>query len=323
MDCAKIEELTSEYVEGTLPAGLDRAVRAHLDACPACAADVAGVRSLCARLATLPAAEPPPFFHENVMAAVAREADSRRTLWPAFLPRLGRVALGTLAAGALAAALAWTRFQPAASRGIRADMVMPMPGIGENPPPISPAPRLRLSRTTVIDPEHGPGYEYAVRLEGVGRGTARFHLLRDDALAANTQPVARFTFADPSAMERLRVPFKSVRGGTLNLYVQWTAGDQTHRTYLFEPIPRSDDLLPERQSFGLPESSLPVAARAVAQRYGRSITLEDVPDVDGVTVIAGDDRAEQALDRALAGRGLRVLGAKSGIRIIPASPAAR
>ena len=54
VNCAKVRELASEYVEGTLPAALERAARAHADACPACAADLAALRALWAQLDTLP-----------------------------------------------------------------------------------------------------------------------------------------------------------------------------------------------------------------------------------------------------------------------------
>lgn len=328
MDCAKVGKLVSEYVEETLPVAIRRAVRAHLDRCPACAAEVAEVRSVWAQLSDLPAADPPPFFHENVMAAVARSENARRSMsWPALLPRLRRAALGALAVGGMAAALAWTLLLPSAPVGQQAGFPALRPRIAAPAGTAAPSPpRLRIARSSVVHPEYGPAYEFDVRIEGAERGTARLHLLPDDALGARTAPVARLTQDGGLATERLCVPFQAVRGDTMNLYIRWTADGEAHTTRAFVPIPRSDALPPERQSFGLPESSLSVAAREMAERYGRPITLEDVPDVGTVSVVAREQTAAEALEKALAGYpgGLRVSTTNAGIRVAPdRSPAAR
>lgn len=320
MDCAKVGELTSEYLEGTLPAALGRAVRAHLDGCPACAADVAAVRSVWSRLADLPAVDPPSFFHENVMAAVARsQKATRRAPWQ-MLPQLGRVALSTMAVAGMAAAVLWKLLGPSFGLSVSEAGETPLPHIiarGRISAAPDPAPRLRIVRTSLVHPEYGPAYEFGVRIEQAEHGAARLHLLPDDALDAKTLPPALLTVSGARAAARLCVPFKSVRGQTMNLYVRWVADGETHTTYQFVPVPRSDALPPERQSFGLPESSLPVAARAAAERYGRPITLEDVPGVDGVSVIAREETAAEALQKALAGRGLRLTETETGIRIAP------
>lgn len=315
VDCAKVRELASEYVEETLPSGLTRAVRAHLDACPVCRADVDALRAVWRRLDTLPVVEPPPFFHENVMTAVERHA-RRSAAWHSLLPRLGRVALTTAATGGAVSLLAWTLLLPTLSPVQQADRTVLPITIGPSRPDISATPRLRLERTTVVDPQHGPAYEWSVWIEGAARGTARFDVLPDASLEKKLRAV-RFTLG-PDAPQRLRVPFAAVQGNTLNLFVRWAAaGGEAHRTYLFVPIPKDDTLPQERQSFGLPEGSLAEAAREIAARYGQPVVLEDISDQDKVTVVAREETAAQALERALAGRRVRVSSSANGIVIAP------
>jgi hypothetical protein len=321
VNCAKVRELASEYVEGTLPDALRQAVRAHADTCSACREDLAALRTLWKRLDAVPEVEPPPFLHENVMAAVAQEAWGRPAAWRALLPRLSRVALGTLAAGGALAAGAALLFLPATNPDkireaspVLGPVGSIMPGTAYQERPAAP-PRLQIARTTMVDREHGPAYRFSLWLEEASHGTARLHLLEDASLTRQGTPY--HFILDSEQARSLVVPFAAVPGDTMSLYVSWTANGERHTKCLFVPLPQ-DGAAPEvKQSFGLPPSSLLVAAREVAVRYRRPVTLEDVPPLERVTVTARQETATEALGRALAGRGVRVALSGAGILIEP------
>ena len=326
VDCAKTRELASEYLEGTLPAALMRGVQGHADSCSACASDLRALQSVWESLNSLPEVEPPLFFRENVMLAVQREKESRQPRgWRSLLPQLGRVAANTLLTGGAVAAIAWTLLVPTPDATGGTEVAgLPRPNGGLLPGVVAPReatttqtnPQLQIRRTTTVDPEHGPSYEFALWLEGADRGTVRVHLLPDDAVNGEAPAAARFTLAQ-GAPQALRVPLGAVQGETINLYVFWTAGGQSHSKRLFVPVPKDDSLPASQQSFGLRESRLAEAAREVAARFGQPVTIEDVPNLDKVTVTARQETATQALRRALSGRGVRISYSAAGILVAP------
>lgn len=339
MDCGQYRERASEYVEGTLPPAAAAAMRAHEGSCRSCVADGSALRDLWEDLAALPAADPPQFFHENVMTAIERRARDRDAVpgWRALLPQLGRVAVGTLVTGGAVAALAWTLLLPTAPTGLQGTQaswdgsargVLPGATVAGNAaataPAAAPRPRLQIRRTEVVDPDHGPAYQFSVWLEGSPVGTARLHLQPSDDLERGVPSAARFSLTE-RAPRPLLVPTEAVQGDTVNLDVFWAANGERHRKRLFVPVPRADaPAAPSsRQSFGLPESSLAVAAREVAARYGRPVTLEDVSALESVTVTATEATAVEALRQALAGRGVRVSESAAGILIEPIDDSAR
>jgi hypothetical protein len=132
-----------------------------------------------------------------------------------------------------------------------------------------------------VESDYGPAHTFSVWLEGASVGTARFQLLRDDGGASETGKSYRFTLTE-RAPQSLVVPLSAVSGDTINLYVYWYAGgSERHTKRLFVPIAHESGggdgmAAPPRryQSFGLPQSSLVAAARAVAARYGRPVTIE-------------------------------------------------
>jgi anti-sigma factor RsiW len=66
--CFERERL-SAYLDGELPPAEREAARAHLAACPSCAAALKELSAPDAALRALPAVEPPPFFAARVAAA--------------------------------------------------------------------------------------------------------------------------------------------------------------------------------------------------------------------------------------------------------------
>jgi anti-sigma factor RsiW len=88
MQCQHARELFSDYVGDQLDRPLMVSVDSHLQQCSSCREAVAGMRRLWTDLDQLPAVEPPPFFHENLMHRINAELDSqeanaanRRALW--------------------------------------------------------------------------------------------------------------------------------------------------------------------------------------------------------------------------------------------------
>lgn len=321
MDCGKVKELASEYVEGTLPTALARAVREHSESCAACAADLEAVRAVWTQLDALPAAEPPLFFHENVMTAIGRaEASRRKTGWRALLPQLGRVAMGTLATGTLVAALAWTLLFPANAPTVEATFPpvgRTLPGSG--PTAVTTARLGTVVSTTTLN-QSDPAYKFSFWIEGVDRVPVRIQLLSSESLdrVARTD---RRTLTERVPQEVL-VAFAAVDEGTVNLRVSWFAAGQGYTRYLFVPIPREGAKPSPVQSFGLPESDLATAAREMAARYGVPVTLEgiDAASLGTVRMYPSDETALQAFQRALAGRGVRVSQTRAGILIEPGTP---
>jgi hypothetical protein len=136
--------------------------------------------------------------------------------------------------------------------------------------------------------------------------------------------VDRFTLGPGQPRSTLLVPLDAVRSADecVGLYIRWTAGGEApHRTWVFVPLPQTDVLTPERQSFGLaPDLPLPQAARALAIRYGQPISLEDVPADLPVTVVPSRESVRDVLTRVLEPSGLLVEPAPGGgLRIAPPS----
>lgn len=324
MDCAKVRELISEYVEGTLPAALEQAVRAHQQRCSACRADLQAMQAIWTRLDALPSLDSPPFFHENVMAAVHQAARTQPGgPWQALWPRLGRVALGTLATGGALAAVGAMVFLPTLKGDTQNAGVLRvgsiLPGTAYQETAAAP-PRLQIARSAVVDPKHGAAYKFGVWLDEASHGTARFQLLPSNALAATGAfkgtDSYRFTL-DSDEPQALVVPFGAVQGDTMNLYVSWTADGQRHTKYLFVPLPSSDVTPPVKQSFSLSGAPLTLVARDIASRYRRPVTLDDVAHMEDVVVTASQETATRSLRRALQGRGVRVSLSGAGILIEP------
>jgi anti-sigma-K factor RskA len=100
-------ELAALYALGALTASDCRAFEAHMDGCPACAADVRSLSGVAGALAqSVPQQEPPPELRSRVLARVGhpdpseqRSRSARRTLSPASRAWLATAALLALSVG--------------------------------------------------------------------------------------------------------------------------------------------------------------------------------------------------------------------------------
>ena len=102
------------------------------------------------------------------------------------------------------------------------------------------------------------------------------------------------------------------------LRCEWSASGARHVKQLFVPLPEREGSGEDKMSFGLASLSVADAARVLCARYGRPITLEDVPDSLRIAVTARTETLEQTLSRHLQGTGLRVQSSPAGILISPA-----
>ena len=82
MNCADAQALLQDFVDGRLPDDQAQAVRAHVEACDACAREVALYRQVDAALASAPA--PPIDLADAVMARVAAIKPARAAAWRAW-----------------------------------------------------------------------------------------------------------------------------------------------------------------------------------------------------------------------------------------------
>ena len=316
MEIERWRELASEYIEGTLPEETAAAVRAHLDASPESRAEEVQLRGLFSGLRQLPEVEPPLFFADNVMARLAREQKEKRPWWASF-SRLGRTAGATLALGGLATAIAWMYWGPreAERPGVRqahASLLPGLQGLSQNPgsPIASPVPHVRVERSLRVVAGEPLAFDLALRLENAERGTARVSVPGDSrsykgVFAPGTYPV-------------INIPLSAARDAqTLLVRCEWNASGARHVKQLVVPLPEREGAGEEKQSFGLGELPLPEMARALSARYGRPITLEDVPEGLRAGVTARTETLEETLTRHLKNTGLVVSSSAAGVLIAP------
>lgn len=317
MEIERWRELASEYIEGTLPQETAAAVRAHLDAHPESRAEEIQLRGLFAELKELPEVEPPLFFADNVMARIAREQQAKRPWWASF-GNLGRTAGATLALGGLAAGIVWMYWgpRPAERSGVRQARTTLLPGLrglAQNPgsPVAAPMPQVSVARSLRVVAGEPLSYDLALRLEHAERGVAHVSVPGDSqsykgVFAPGTYPV-------------INVPLSAARDAqTLLVRCEWNASGEKHVKQLVVPLPEREGAGEEKQSFGLAELPLPEMARALSARYGRPITLEDVPEKLQVGVTARAETLEETLVRHLKDTGLTVSSSAAGVLIAPA-----
>jgi len=107
MKCLDAQELFSDYVERKLDRAMTVSFENHLSACQSCKAAVTDLAAMWKGLDALPQAEPPAFFHENIMSAIERKQsadwealEARRSIWNLrrlFQPRNFAVGFAALA----------------------------------------------------------------------------------------------------------------------------------------------------------------------------------------------------------------------------------
>lgn len=86
MNCATVEELASDYLEGTLSAEKHNAVGGHLQTCSGCAILLAGITEVISAGRAFPVYEPPSWLATRIVAntpRIARESwlDTVGALW--------------------------------------------------------------------------------------------------------------------------------------------------------------------------------------------------------------------------------------------------
>jgi hypothetical protein len=334
VDCSRWRELASDYIEGTLlsPA-IAEAMAAHARGCDSCRADEQALRAITREMNALPLVDPPLFFRENIMAAIERQQTQRgvgtgEPWWKSLfsnLPQLGRVAVGTTLAAGTVAAFLWGVLIPSGGRHNDKAMVagpglVPVRGLlpgatGSGDAAAQRQPRLRIARVTTVLPDGATAYDFSFWLENAETGTARFQL-------PDSEQIYRFNLSG-AEQQTLRVPFSAVGDKqVVDLTVNWAAGGKAHTRHLLVPIPQSDAAPGLRQSFGLGESSIAEAAREIAVRYGRPVTLDDLPEDGTVRITAREEAADEVLGRYLSGLGMKVAASSGGILIEKAATAA-
>jgi hypothetical protein len=91
MNCARVKELSTDYVTGELSGDSSTDFEAHLAECPSCWEETRNSQAIWAKLSTLPPAKPSSAMavrFEAMLASETRELDSRRV---AASPRTGLI----------------------------------------------------------------------------------------------------------------------------------------------------------------------------------------------------------------------------------------
>jgi len=104
MDCAVIQELLSEYIDGTLDAKAVRVVERHISVCEDCKETLASLSAIVEELNALEPVEPPADFLEKIHHRMEPRLDLNRILRKLFVPFKIKIPL-QLAAAATASIL--------------------------------------------------------------------------------------------------------------------------------------------------------------------------------------------------------------------------
>ena len=104
MDCAAIQELLSEYIDGTLDAKTVQVVERHVSVCEDCKETLASLSAIVEELKTLEPVEPPADFLEKIHQRMEPRFDINRILRKLFVPFKIKIPL-QLAAAATASIL--------------------------------------------------------------------------------------------------------------------------------------------------------------------------------------------------------------------------
>jgi hypothetical protein len=81
MECVKVKERLSDYIEGFLSAEEKKLFVEHLGSCGKCSEILSDLRKTIKHLHGLEEVEPPPWMTQKVMASVREEAETRKGLW--------------------------------------------------------------------------------------------------------------------------------------------------------------------------------------------------------------------------------------------------
>lgn len=106
MECQRIQDLLSEYINGALQAQQTALVETHLSHCDTCRQDLQGLRRAVATLRVLPPLTPPAYFVHAVQARIGEKAPAPQSTLPRWLfPNTGGFAIRLVAACILLASL--------------------------------------------------------------------------------------------------------------------------------------------------------------------------------------------------------------------------
>ncbi len=311
MDRKQWRDHASDYIEESLPADTARQVREFLATSPEARLDEAALRGLAQQLTDLPEVDPPLFFADNVMARIAREQEeARQKSWRSWLPNFGRLAVGSLAAGGVMAAIAWTFFFPKTPKpGTTVTTSgMGLPLSTEKRQPSVPLPHVTLSSVKVENQQLKfelslTNADYAMVLASVPGGPTTGVAL------GGSEPTTR----------PLQVPLSS-NTDVQAVKLLWTGDATRGEQWLITPLV---NLQPAsvRLSFGLGELALtPDALAELSRRFGQAITVVDVPRSEQrVRFDARNETLDELLVRHLEPLGLAVTRVENRV-VVSAKP---
>jgi hypothetical protein len=305
MDLKQWRDIASDYVEGTLPAEKMKEVRAFLATSPEARTDEALLRGITRHLNDLPEVDPPLFFADNVISRIEREREeAKQRGWRAWIPNVGRLAVGSLAAGGVMAALAWNFFNPkTVDSTTRAGLIPGVTTKGSVSTPVGSAPVLKLTNLQST----GTAVKVYLTLENAKSGIVLA------SVPGATQQTGVSLGGEEPVTRPLEVPVgegMDVRSFKLAWSAEGTQGEQWVITPLLGEKPAAT-----RLSFGMGEMPLtPQALEEVARRYGQGITVSDVPQSERkVQFDARNETLEELLTRHLGPQGMIITRAENRV----------
>ena len=102
MECAKIKDLLSEYIDGTLDAQTKALIDEHLLACPKCNEELASLKTLIRELGSVESIKAPDDFLEKLHERLEPRVSFRKIMRMLFVPRRIKIPLEFATATAMA-----------------------------------------------------------------------------------------------------------------------------------------------------------------------------------------------------------------------------
>lgn len=101
MECARVKELLSEYLDNALDAQTKALVEGHLSTCKVCSEELASLKAYIEQFGTLKAVKAPEDFLEKVHARLKRRFEFERIMRKVFVPVRIKVPLQLVAVAAM------------------------------------------------------------------------------------------------------------------------------------------------------------------------------------------------------------------------------
>ena len=102
MECAKIKDLLSEYIDGTLDAQTEALIDEHLLACPKCNEELASLKALISELGSVESFKAPDDFLEKLHERLEPRVSFRKIMRILFVPGRIKIPLEFATATAMA-----------------------------------------------------------------------------------------------------------------------------------------------------------------------------------------------------------------------------